>query len=359
MQFDRLFFDARFIRLTHHDGISRFSVGLINALARRVAVTAIVYDERQLKELDPSVEHVFANDPAKPSESRVAKTLNPTGAQIVYSPMSTTGSAGRKYKLVLSQHDLIYYRHRKPPTDLSLWLQLAWRAFHLAYWPQRILLNRADGLVTVSQTSKKLLQQHRLFRGEIAVVFNAAGSESKPAQKAVPFERRNKVTYIGSYMPYKNVETLIAAIRELPELELHLLSRPTDDRKRELLAGAGEAADRIVWHGGVSDEQYQQILAESLVLATASFDEGFGIPIIEAQSQGIPTVISDIEIFHEIGADAARYFDPSKPAELAAAIRKLQNEQEWLRASQASLKNARRFNWDESAQALLDYLETL
>lgn len=359
MQFDRLFFDARFIRLTHHDGISRFSVGLINALAKRIPVTAIIYDERQLKELDRGIEHVFANDPAKPSESRVAKILNPTGAQIVYSPMSTTGSAGRKYKLVLSQHDLIYYRHRKPPTDLSPWLRLAWRAFHLAYWPQRILLNRADGLVTVSETSKRLLKQHRLFRGEIAVVFNAAGSETKPSEDAVPFERRNRVTYIGSYMPYKNVETLIAAIRELPDLELHLLSRPTDERKRELLAAAGDASDRIVWHGGVSDEEYRQILRESLVLATASFDEGFGIPIVEAQSQGIPTVISDIEIFHEIGADAARYFDPSKPSQLVEAIRGLQNESEWQAASRASLKNASRFSWDASAQALLDYLEAL
>jgi glycosyltransferase involved in cell wall biosynthesis len=359
MQFDRLFFDARFIRLTHHDGISRFSVGLINALAKRVPVTAIVYDERQLKELDPSVEHVFANDPAKPSEPRVAKLLNPTGAQVVYSPMSTTGSAGRTYKLVLSQHDLIYYRHRKPPTDLSLWLQLLWRAFHLAYWPQRILLNRADGLVTVSETSKRLLKQHRLFKGEIAVVFNAAGSESKPATKPIEFAKRNKVTYIGSYMPYKNVETLIAAIAELPELELHLLSKPSAERKAELMKNAGDATDRIVWHGGVSDEQYAEILAESLVLATASFDEGFGIPVIEAQSQGIPTVISDIEIFHEIGGEAARYFDPSKPAELATQIRRLQSEPEWRAASAASLENAKRFNWDDSAQALLDYLAEL
>ena len=359
MQFDRLFFDARFIRLTHHDGISRFSVGLINALAKRVPVTAIIYDERQLAELDKSVEHVFANDPAKPSESRVAKILNPTGAQIVYSPMSTTGSAGRKYKLVLSQHDLIYYRHRKPPTDLSLWLQLAWRAFHLAYWPQRILLNRADGLVTVSETSRKLLKQHRLFRGEIAVVFNAAGSDAEPLTQTVPFGRRDKITYIGSYMPYKNVETLILALRELPDLELHLLSRPAEERKQELVALAGEAADRIVWHGGVSDEQYREILAESLVLATASFDEGFGIPIVEAQSQGIPTVISDIEIFHEIGADAAKYFDPNKPSELAQRVRELQDETNWLAASAASLKNAERFDWNKSAQALLDYLAEL
>ena len=46
-----LHFDARFIRLDHHDGISRFSVELIKALSKKIRVVAIVYDLRQLEKL--------------------------------------------------------------------------------------------------------------------------------------------------------------------------------------------------------------------------------------------------------------------------------------------------------------------
>ena len=44
-----IYFDARFIRLDYHDGISRFSVELINALAKKYEVVAIIHDQKQLR----------------------------------------------------------------------------------------------------------------------------------------------------------------------------------------------------------------------------------------------------------------------------------------------------------------------
>ena len=365
MRVNRVFFDARFIRIGHHDGISRFSVGLANALVKRVAVTAVVYDEAQLRELDPKIDHVFANDPTKVSEIGFARCMNKLGAELVYSPMNTTGSMGRKFKLVLSQHDMIYYKHRKPPTDLNWLLKLGWRLFHLTYWPQRFTLARGDALVTVSETSKREMQRARLYKGEIAVVLNASGSEiggevagGVRTTNLAPNQRRNLV-YMGSFMPYKNVETLIDAMQFLPGLELHLLSRVSPKRREELSCRILESGGKVVWHNGVTDEEYLAVLDGALALVTASFDEGFGIPIVEAQARGIPAVVSDIEIFHEIVGEQQLFFMPNASRELAEQIARLRDAREWTRQSQLALANSQRFSWQQSADSLLALFDRL
>ena len=68
MALDRVFFDARFIRWDHHDGISRFSTGLIEALSRQVEVTALISDRRQLLRLPEGIDHELLNDPTHLSE---------------------------------------------------------------------------------------------------------------------------------------------------------------------------------------------------------------------------------------------------------------------------------------------------
>ena len=93
-----IFFDARYIRFDHHDGISRFSAGLFEALHGRMDITAIIYDRRQLLKLPRGAKYVFANDPTSAKELFVARTLNKLGAKLVFSPMQTMGTWGRKYK---------------------------------------------------------------------------------------------------------------------------------------------------------------------------------------------------------------------------------------------------------------------
>lgn len=146
-----LFFDCRYIRIDHHDGISRFSAGLFAELAKITQVTAIVNDLRQLDKLPAGVEFVKVSSPTSALEPFVAFQLNKLGAKVVFSPMQTIGSFGRKFKLVLTVHDLIYYRHPAPPPSFAWPIKILWRLYHLSYLPQRLLLNRADAIATVQR----------------------------------------------------------------------------------------------------------------------------------------------------------------------------------------------------------------
>jgi len=266
------------------------------------------------------------------------------------------GGFGRKYRLVLTVHDLIYYRHPTPPRDLPAFVRGLWRLYHLAWWPQRLLLNRSDAVVTVSETTKGLIAEHRLTKRPVYVVPNAADMPAlAPGRAERTAAESRSLVYMGSFMPYKNVDTLVRAAALLPEYTLHLMSRVPDAERQRLTELAPGA--RIVFHDGASDEEYAETLAAATALVTASHDEGFGIPLVESMTLGTPVVVSDIPIFREIGGEAALYFDADAPEQLAARVRHLEEDGVWAARSAAARAQAARYTWDGSAERLLTVLE--
>jgi glycosyltransferase involved in cell wall biosynthesis len=350
----RIVFDCRYTRTDRHDGISRYTAGLVTELSRLHPVTMLISDHRQLALL-PTLPWQLVRAPTSPLEPLVALTVNKLRPDIVFSPMQTMGSWGRRYRLVLTVHDLIYYRNRTPPREFSAAIRLLWRLYHLSWAPQRMLLNRADGVVTVSETTAALIDRHRLTERPVSVVPNAADAmagEGTPLPRSAPTGKR--LVYMGSFMPYKNVDTLVRATAALPGYELHLLSRIGDDERARLSALA--PASTLVFHNGVTDDAYIQLLSGATALVTASLDEGFGIPLVEAMSLGTPVVVSDIEIFREIGGDAAGYAAARDADAFAQAVRALEEPGEWARRSALSVRQAARFTWAESAGRLLQVL---
>ena len=347
----RIVFDCRYTRLDRHDGISRYTAGLVTELGKLHPVTMLISDHRQLGML-PDLPWQLVSAPTSIREPFIARQINQLRPDVVFTPMQTMGSWGRRYRLLLTVHDLIYYRNRTPPRDLPGLLRLTWRLYHLSWWPQRMLLNRADGVVTVSETTRGLILENRLTRKPVTVIHNAADTLStRPAGHPAP--RTGRLVYMGSFMPYKNVDTLVRAAAQLPGHELHLMSRVSDQERERLSALAPQAT--LVFHDGVTDEEYVRVLESATALVTASLDEGFGIPLVEAMSLGIPVVVSDIPIFREIGGGAALYFDPTSADALALAVRRLAAG-EWAARSAASVNEAKRFTWRDSARRLLDLL---
>jgi glycosyltransferase involved in cell wall biosynthesis len=349
----RLLVDCRYVRTGHHDGISRYTVGLVGELARlHPGVELIVSDERQLTAL-PDLPWHRVSAPTSIREPLVPRQVRRIGADVVFSPMQTMGSRGRDYALVLTLHDLIYYRNRTPPPEFALPIRLLWRLYHLAWWPQRVLLNRADGVVTVSETTAALIARHHLTRRPVTVVPNAP--DPVPDLPRAP--RTGALVYMGSFMPYKNVGTLASAMPSLPHHELHLMSRIGIDERARLTALA--PGGKLVFHDGASDETYREVLRGATALVSASRDEGFGIPLVEAMALGTPLVVSDIPVFREVGGDAAAYVDPDDVGGFVRAVRELDDPGVWEQRSAAARARAAHYSWESSARILLAFLERL
>jgi len=344
--------DCRYLRVGRHDGISRYTAGIVTALARLHPVEVLVDDERQLAHLPEGLLWHLVSAPTSWREPFVARQVRRTGADVVFSPMQTMGTWGRDYRVVLTLHDLIYYRHPTPPRNLPAPVRLLWRAFHLAWWPQRLLLNRADAVVTVSETTRDLIARHRLTRRRVTVVTNAPDPVPAVDRSSVP--PRRTLVYMGSFMPYKNVELPARAMARLPGWELHLMSPVTSEQRARLDELAGDGT--LVFHDGASDEVYRDVLGSATALVSGSRDEGFGLPLVEAMALGTPLVVSDIPVFREVGGDAGAYVDPDDVDGFVAAVHALDDPDTWAERSTAARIRAASYDWDTSAKTLLALL---
>jgi glycosyltransferase involved in cell wall biosynthesis len=318
----KILFDARYTRFPRHDGISRFTAGLVTALGKLTPVTMVISDERQLTML-PDLPWVMASSPTSIVEPFVSRRLNRFEPDVVFTPMQTMGPFGRKFGLVTTVHDLIYYENRTPPRDLAWPIRLLWRLYHLSWAPQRALLGRADAHATVSETTRELMLNHHLTTHPITVVPNAV-DESIVGRDVTPTK---DLVYMGSFMPYKNVELLARSMKLLPGYTLHLMSRADDATVRRLTALAPTGS--LQFHQGASDEEYAEVLSSATALVSASLNEGFGVPLIEAMTGGTPVLVSNIPIFREIGGDTAVFFDPTSPESFAAGVRTLEDSTQW------------------------------
>src|SRR6266550_1157261 len=343
-----IFFDARWTKFDVHDGISRYGANLLAALAKQHPVTMIIYDQRQLNLLPKNITHVVLNNPLSFAEFGIARKLNQLGAELVFSPMQIMGTRGRKYKLIFTLHDVIYYHYKTPPHTLPAPIQLLWWLFHSARWPQHMVLNKADFVATVSKTSKQQIEQMRLTDREVVVVYNA------PSLRPItPSDTPSKhLIFMGSFMKYKNVELLMRSMALLPDYKLHLASHISDQRKAQLTRLAANP-QQIIFHNGISDDQYNQLLTNCMALVSASRAEGFGLPLLEAMVQGVPVACSDIPIFHEVAGDAGTYFDPNSSESFAHAIHTLANPMHRKVLTAKSKTQAAQFSWDKSAAELL------
>lgn len=348
----RILFDARYIRTDFHDGISRYSASLGEALAYLAPVTFLIHDDRQRASLPEGASVLKIHAPTSIREPFTARILNRYNPEVVFSPMQTMGTGGRRFGLILTLHDMIYYRHRTPPRDLAWPIRLGWRLFHLSYIPQRITLNHADVVATVSETTARDFERVRLTKRPVVVIPNAPQPREDAPLADISRAPRNLV-YMGSFMDYKNVETLIRGMEFLPEHTLHLLSRISPARRAELNALAPAGAN-ITFHNGVSDEEYLAALRDNAVLVTASLDEGYGLPLAEALELGVPAVASDMPIFREVAGEGAGFFAARDPRDFAARVTELDDAALRAERVRLGLEHIGRFSWTASAQALLD-----
>lgn len=351
----KILFDARYTRTDYHDGISRYSAELGNALHNLTLVTFLISDEGQKKWFPADAEFIQIHAGTSVKEPFTALLLNKYKPDVVYSPMQTIGTFGRRYTSVLTPQDMIYYRHPKAPGFLPFAVRVGWWLYHQVYWPQRLLLRGGDIITTVSQTSADDLTKARMTKKPIHVVYNAPQKFSKHPVKHEAIIKN--IVYMGSFMPYKNAETLIKGMKWLPGRTLHLLSKISPKRQAELQKLVPTGA-QVVFHNGVSDDEYEKLLAENALLATASLDEGYGIPVAEAMNMGVPVVISDTPVFHEVGGTGALYFPATDPKAFAAQVMKLDDLELREQQIREGFAQVGKFSWEASARVLLDAIQS-
>jgi len=144
---------------------------------------------------------------------------------------------------------------------------------------------------------------------------------------------RGFLFYPANYWPHKNHEMLLTAFgmyrSSHPQSSLRLVLTGSESRRREYLKEAVAAMnlrDWIVFAGFLSDDEFSTLMHECFALIFPSLYEGFGMPVVEAMACGRPVLCSRIPTLEEVASEAALFFDPRKPQDIADAICRLEDD---------------------------------
>jgi glycosyltransferase involved in cell wall biosynthesis len=170
---------------------------------------------------------------------------------------------------------------------------------------------------------------------------------------------RDYVLCVGIYKPRKNHAGLLRAFRDFLGSGGHaqlVIAGPMGEGERVLRRLAAELGitEQVVFTGFVDEPGLRALYSAARVCACPSSYEGFGFTVLEAMACGTPVVCSSAASLPEVAGEAALYFDPHNPEQIAAQLLRIFSDAA-LRASlvERGRMNLQRFNWADTARQTL------
>jgi glycosyltransferase involved in cell wall biosynthesis len=254
-----------------------------------------------------------------------------------------------KRKQLVTMHDATAMR----------WPQGFSKQFVAWYWLMYFVLARtASLLLTVSSFSQsELANVLRVPRERYAVA--PCGHEhfrdlvaERPELPATFDPGQPFVVCVGTLAPHKN---LMVPARAVAEAGWQILIVGASGLSHIFATAEGQLPDKAFRLGRISDAELAWCYDHALALVFPSRYEGFGLPLVEAQSRGCPVVASDAASIPEVAGEAALYFPPDDVAVLLHQLELLNgdNDERSQRAA-AGRVNVTNFRWRTAAMKVAD-----
>jgi len=216
----------------------------------------------------------------------------------------------------------------------------------------------AKKIIAVSKNTKKdLINLYKVSEDKIKVVYNGVSINNQDTRN----DNRNikYLLFIGRLEERKNILGIVEAFGILKEKykiphKLVLAGNPGYGYENsKLKIQNSKFRNDIVLKGFVSEDEKYSLLKNADVFLFPSFYEGFGLPIIEAQSAGAPVVTSNISSMPEVVNASAILVNPNSSQEIAeATFRLILNENLRNDIIRRGFENVKRFSWDKCAEEI-------
>jgi glycosyltransferase involved in cell wall biosynthesis len=235
---------------------------------------------------------------------------------------------------------------------------------HAAYynWILGPLYRKVTTVVCVSEyTRNEFLGWSRVPEDRVVTIHNGVSPlfGIGPSNSAFSFPY---VFYPGNHRAYKNTDRLIRAFAasNLPRNGIHLVFTGTS---QNLLQARGEAlgiSELIHFVGNVTEQRLVQLYRGALLVAFVSLYEGFGLPIIEAMTAGIPVLTSKTSAMPETAGNAALIVDPYSVDAITDGLNLLafDKTERDLRIHRGNARAAE-FSWDATASRLSALIKSI
>jgi glycosyltransferase involved in cell wall biosynthesis len=262
---------------------------------------------------------------------------------------------------LLVSHDIAYkhYPNHIPKAVLSYY-ENNFPVFH----------QKAQHIIAVSEATKRdIIEAYQLDDAKITVAYNAVSNGFNISKSLEQDEVRKEFAegnpyfiYLGSLHPRKNIMGVIRAFEQFKENtgfphKLLLIGRMAWKTKEiEKALKSSKVKNDIIHLSNVTDDVYK-ILGAAECLLYISFFEGFGIPILEAMSSGVPVICSNISSMPEVAGAAGVCVDPNNLDEIAVQMQEIVTNKELKSELIAKgFENVKRFDWEDTSQLIWDKL---
>ena len=250
------------------------------------------------------------------------------------------------------------------------------RKFYRYFTPK--YCEKATKILAVSAYTKQdIISTYNIETKKIEVVYNGfdthlaslkGGTQPVQAERLVPFRGFRGEPYfifVGAVHPRKNVLGLLKAFEQFKTSYSHAHQLVIVGRKAwmnkelEIFYEKMQFKKEVIWIEKIERADLIQLMQQSLGLVYPSLFEGFGIPIIEAMSLGIPVICSNVSAMPEVAGNAALLVRPDNTIEIAAAMNELIINDVLRNDLIAKGKiRATYFDWNTSAEKVVDIIKT-
>lgn len=209
------------------------------------------------------------------------------------------------------------------PGESTLVYKFKKQVFHALL---RVVMRRAQAILTPTEFVRQDLADFfgRKYINKIHATPLAGEIPDETPTPIAKYEGRKFLLALGNGFPYKNVWRVIDGFRQLKQKhpDLHLLVAGKKDEfyleleKRAKSEGITEAH----FLGFISDGEKRWAYQNAAAYVTASYSEGFCMPVLEAMIEGCPVVASNVSCLPEVVGDAGVLFNPDSTESLVAAL---------------------------------------
>lgn len=224
--------------------------------------------------------------------------------------------------------------------------------YKLTAWT-KYSVRQASHIFTISQATKKdIINNYGISENKISVAYPGVEPPSVTGKSPV---KGKYLLYVGTLQPRKNIDALIEAFTSITPPGCDLIIAGKVGWKYKI-----KVAPNVRYLGYVPPERLAALIKGGLGLVLPSLYEGFGIPVVQAMSLGVPFLVSRNSSLIEIVGDCGLYIEPpfDAPAIRSGLDRllSLPASQKQQLISRAKLR-ARQFSWPKTAQVILKYLQ--
>jgi glycosyltransferase involved in cell wall biosynthesis len=214
---------------------------------------------------------------------------------------------------------------RGADTYLRPWHKIKWRSFYKEYG------NEVDAFITVSNNQKKYLTKWGVEPSRIHVIPISFGEKSVALPKQ-SIEGEIRIISAHRMTWEKNIDGNLRTVKEIIELgekvRYDIYGDGRDASQVYYLIDKYQLNDIATYHGKISNDRLKEKLKSSDIFLQLSHSESFGASVIEAQSMGLPAIISDSDGMPEtiINGQTGYTFNPWNIESAADAIIKLKKD---------------------------------